>query len=172
MFIVVKNKKVEYITANASTLPDNPSKGIRINGVMKTVRTLDSQRENISHYISGNHKTYPGLIPFNRVARVENKSQKVKSLQGLANNGYKLNIHAGRSDEGSMSDGCLTIKDQDYLKFSKTVGYMPNRINDNNNNFNAIYGIGTGKFVPNVQATLILDRTLMDQAVKNQFWIN
>ncbi len=172
MFIVVKNKEVAYITANGSTLPDNPSKGINIKGVRKTVRTLDSQRENISYYRSGNHKSYPGLIPYNVVAQAENSSQKVKSLQGLANDGYKLNIHAGRSDEGLMSDGCLTIKDKDYLNFSKTVGFMPDWVNDNNNNFNAIYKIGKGQFVPNVQVTLVLDRTLMDESVKNKFWKN
>ena len=82
MFIAVKNKEIVYITTNASTLPDNPNKNINIKGVSKKVRTLDSQRENISNFVSGNHRTYPGLVPYNLTARAENKSQKVKSLTG------------------------------------------------------------------------------------------
>lgn len=170
MYIVVKNKEIVYITTNGSTLPDNPSKTIRVNGVYKNVRTLDSQRENISNYISGNHKNYPGMRPYNLLASRENTRQNVKSLQGRASDGTVMNIHSGRSDEGTMSDGCLTIRDTDYIAFSKAVGYMPNYIGNDRNNFSSIQKIGKGKFVSNVHLTLVLDRTLMDENTKNQYW--
>lgn len=170
MFIVVKNKEIVYITTNASTLPDNSTKNIDIHGVLKKVRTLDSQRENISNFKSGNHKSYPGLIPYNVEKGSENKAQKVKSLQGIANDGFRFNIHSGRSTEGPMSDGCLTIRDTDYIEFAKKVGYMPNSIPNNRNNFSSIQKIGTGKFVPNVVVTLVLDRTLMEKTAKSKFW--
>ena len=170
MFIVVKNKEVAYITANGSTLPDNPSNKIKIGGTLRNVRTLDSQRENISNFRSGNHTGYPGLISYNPATGLDNNAQKVKSLEGRANNGFKMNIHSGRSVEDTMSEGCLTIRDTDYISFAKTVGHMPGWVSDDKNNIESILKIGNGKFVPNITATLILDRTLMDQSTKNKFW--
>lgn len=170
MYIVVKNKAITHITTNGSTLPDNPNKNINIYGSSRKVRTLDSERENVSNFVSGNHRNYPGMTPYNEIINRENKAQKVKSLQGIASNGFRMNIHSGRSIEASMSDGCLTIRDTDYINFAKAVGYMPNWIANSKNNFSSITKIGKGQFVPGVKITLVLDRTLMDQNVKNQFW--
>lgn len=135
MTVVISNGKIQYLTTNASTLPDYPDSNSG-----KGTSTLN---EGTFRFFSGLHK---GQYPALRVTQVSNQTKDWSSTpvpvtrgeDNTSSSAGDINVHMGYSTTRS-SDGCLTIHHSDYDEFSRAVGYNGSRTRVTYNNHSQDY---------------------------------
>jgi hypothetical protein len=171
MMVVMKGKEVVYITARASTLPDNPAYGA-VPGKTKDGSAV--VKEGVYSYHSGKHQgKYPALKPdgVQQGYYTDGKATWEGDVVGA-------NIHAGGDGFPNWSTACQIIHYTEYVEFGLKAGFLNTNaigIALENGNANALKDPVVKEGEPkitcldNVNVTYVLDRSCMPGDQKDAF---
>jgi hypothetical protein len=161
MMVVVKDGKIEYITRNASTLPDNPKKHAVV-------------QDGVYRYGSGTHSpnksNYAALRLLDPDGTVDQGNEPMPVYRdGVRDTGTAFNIHAGDTDAGpTYSEGCQIVLVDDYIDFGQAVGFVDSTYNQSEyDEYSDLKG--NVSVVQGVNITYVLDRAFMSEEKKGKF---
>jgi hypothetical protein len=176
MMVVVKDGKIEYITRNASTLPDDPDGD---NGLGEPVAVV---KDGVYRYGSGEHKeSYAAMRVLDPDGTVDQGNEPMPVYRkGKSTTGTAFNIHAGDTDAPSIySIGCQIILVTDYIDFGKAVGFINSTYKQSDySSYKYLDGytdeqkniyIEKVNYVEDIKITYVLDRDSMTKDKKEKF---
>ena len=161
IFVYYKDGNPNYLTKEASTLPDNKSNAVIKDGIYETVNT--------------NHRGYQAL-QLREYENVGNSNIPAVRYDGRINNpdtANGINLHAAGDlyPNSGWSEGCLTVKVSEYQEFGLSVGFLDMPKNGRDvNEYKKLKEEFPEKSQVNYEGYIIVSREFMNDEDKELFF--
>ena len=165
MAILVIDGRIEFLSPNASTLPDNPHQWYNHNNTVSTVKPGVYYIQS-DYSGGGKHQRYVGFATGNNYGPSEGKGDEIDTYRLIGNEqGTGCDIHPGweNIEPGKQSStGCITISTRDYIDFMKASGLSKGLPNPKSYKKSDQKIKGEPASLPQINGAMVIDRTLDD----------